>query len=410
MSLRKAHGAWLSAASVILLLVLAPSARGAAESYQEVLVGFRGAPDAARVQALGGRVKQVFSLVPALAATVPTSALTALRRDSRIAYVEPDYPVYATGVSPNLTHTISPLFDPSIETLPWGLSRVRAPEVWLATPPNTGASIKVAIIDTGIDYTHPDLSANYLLGYDFVNKDWDPKDDNGHGTHVAGIIAAVDDGPNYGGFSVIGVAPQVSLYIAKALDANGVGSTSNLVAALDAAARYGVDVVNMSLGSPFSSKTLQSACDRAYRAGVLLVAAAGNEALPILDAPARYSSVVSVGAINAANQRATFSNYSKYLELCAPGVDVLSTLPTYTVTLNGALYGYQMNYDYLSGTSMACPHVTGAAALVLAAYPTWTNAQVRQQLVATATDLGAPGRDNYYGYGLVDAAAAVGLE
>jgi subtilisin len=206
---------------------------------------------------------------------------------------------------------------------------------------------------------------------------------------------------------VVGVAPQVSLYIAKALDASGVGSTSNLVAALDAATRNGVDVVNMSLGSPFSSKTLQSACNRANNAGVLLVAAAGNEALSILDVPARYTSVVSVGAIDAGNQRATFSNYSKNLTLCAPGVGVLSTMPTYPVTLTGALYGYQMYYDGLSGTSMACPHVVGVAALVMAAHPTWTNVQVRQQLTATATDLGAPGRDKYYGYGLVNAAAAV---
>ncbi|UCC68669.1 MAG: S8 family peptidase, partial [Armatimonadota bacterium] len=278
-------------------------------------------------------------------------------------------------------------------------------------PPNVGTGIAVGIIDTGIDYTHPDLADNYVLGYDFVNNDWDPLDDNGHGTHVAGTIAALDDGPNSGGantgdISVVGVGPEISLYVAKVLDRAGTGKTSDLVAALDVAARYGIRVVNMSLGSLFSSSTLRSACARAHQSGVMLVAAAGNEGMNWLDVPARYPSVVSVGATNALDQRASFSNKSWNLELCAPGVGVLSTMPTYWVQLNEYPYGYQMHYDYLDGTSMACPHVVGAAALVFAAHPDWTSMQVRYRLLATAIDLGPAGRDNHFGYGLVDAAAA----
>ncbi len=398
----------------VLLLLAVGSASAAGGASQKVLIGFTGRPDARVVEALGGKVDYVFDLVPAIAASVPESAIAALARRPGVAYVEPDALVYASDVAaPGLLEAgeVGTLFDPLTEVLPWGIERVQAPAVWLGTPSNEGAGIKVGIIDTGIDYTQPDLAANYVMGYDFVNKDWDPLDDNGHGTHVAGIIAALDDGPNAGGAdtdgtSVVGVGPQISLYIAKALDKNGTGYTSNIVAALNAAASNGVDVVNMSFGSLTSSRTLKSACSRAYSAGVLLVAAAGNESLSSIDFPARYPSVIAVGAINSANQRASFSNTGDALELCAPGVGVLSTMPTYPVTLTGSPYNYSQDYDFLSGTSMATPHVVGVAALVLAAHPTWTNVQVRQQLQATAIDLGPAGKDRSYGYGLVDAAAA----
>lgn len=376
---------------------------------EKVLVGFRGRPNAAAVAALGARVDHVYDLVPALAAEVPSAKLAALRRLAGVLYVEPDYPVYASELTPAswLDFGVGVLFDPGTEILPWGIDRVNAPAVWTGLTPNFGEGVAVAIIDTGLDYTHPDLADNYVMGYDFVNNDWDPKDDNGHGTHVAGIIAALDDGANTGGISVVGVAPRASLYIAKCLNANGSGSTSDIVAAINVAARYNIKVVNMSFGSLFSSTTLKQACNNAYLAGVLLVAAAGNEYRGKLSFPARYASVVSVGAIDIGNSRTGFSNYGDTLTLCAPGVNVLSTLPTYAVTLNNPTYGYQMYYDYLDGTSMACPHVVGAAALVYAAHPGWTNTQVRQQLTATAFDLGTVGWDQYYGYGLVDAAAAV---
>ncbi len=414
---RSAVAAFMGALVAALLLSITGAA---AEEVSSVLVGFRGVPDVRAVEGLGARVAHVYNLVPAIAVEVPDSKIAAIRRLAAVAYVEPDYPIYATGSS-RLSLTLEPLrvgdadalFDPAAEVLPWGIARIGAPDVWLGVfaPPNLGEGIRVAIIDTGIDYFHPDLADNYVLGYDFANNDWDPLDDHGHGTHVAGTIAALDDGPNYGGanttgVSVVGVGPQVSLYIGKALDRNGTGRTSDLVAALDAAARYGIDVVNMSLGSLFSSATLKSACAAANSAGVLLVAAAGNEGAPWLDVPARYSSVVSVGATNVLDQHAGFSNTSANLELSAPGVDVLSTMPTYPVALNQWPYGYQQDYDYLSGTSMACPHVVGAAALVMAAHPDWSNLQVRQRLAATAVDLGAAGRDRYFGYGLVDAAAA----
>lgn len=397
----------------VLLLLALGSASAAGGRSQKVLIGFKGRPDARVVQAAGGTVEYVYDIVPAVAATVPEAALAGLAHKPGIEYVEPDYPVYALGTGGSLlTRTVGSLFDPGTEVLPWGIDRVGAPAVWLGTPPNVGAGISVAIIDTGIDYTQPDLAANYVSGYDFVNKDYDPLDDNGHGTHVAGTIAALDDGPNSGGanttgISVVGVGPQISLYSAKVLNASGAGSTSNVVAAINVAAQYHISIVSMSLGSLFGSNTLKSACANAYAAGVLLVAAAGNEGMAGMDYPARYPGVIAVGAIDSTNRRASFSNYGSKLELCAPGVGVLSTMPTYSVTLTRSPYNYHQVYEYLSGTSMATPHVAGVAALVWAAHPTWTNVQVRDRLDATATDLGAPGKDSYYGYGLVNAPAAV---
>jgi subtilisin family serine protease len=385
----------------------------------KVLIGFRGRPDRAAVQAVGGRVKYVYDVVPAIAAEVPDSMIRVLRGHRRVLYIEPDFPVYAAymmraealalrGVA------VGPRFSPGLEMLPWGIERIGAPVVWLGlgdtAPPNMGEGIKVGIIDTGIDYTHPDLADNYVLGYDFVNGDWDPMDDNGHGTHVAGIIAALDDGPNSGGgntagVSVVGAAPRVSLYIAKSLNRQGAGSMSDVVAALNVAAKHDVDIVNMSLGSPFWSRTLKRACQNAYRSGVLLVAAAGNEGLGFVDIPARYSSVIAVAATNEWDEHASFSNSGRQIELSAPGVSVLSTMPTYAVRLNESPYGCEQVYDYLSGTSMASPHVTASAALAWAAHPGWANSEVRSCLAATADDLGDTGRDKLFGYGLVNAAA-----
>ncbi len=408
------------AAAIAALLLLSPPA-GAAPSTERVLIGFRGRPNTGALIALGARVRHTYGLVPAVAAEVPSSSIAAIWDLKGVVYVEPDYPIYASGTvrAPLAVGLFAPgdvslLFDPDTELLPWGIERIGAPEVWLGTtqlPGNLGTGVAVAVLDTGIDYTHPDLADNYVSGYDFVNNDWDPLDDNGHGTHVAGTIAALDDGPNSGGgntsdISVVGVGPEISLYVGKILDREGAGYMSDVVAGLDVAASYGMQVVNMSFGSLFGSRTLKSACARAYQAGIVLVAAAGNEGMPWLDVPARYPTVISVGAVNAFDQHAAFSNRSKNLELCAPGVAVLSTMPTYSVRLNQSPYWYAMYYDYLDGTSMASPHVAGVAALVIAGHPGWSNSQVRAQLVSTATDLGAAGRDKYYGYGLVNAAAA----
>jgi subtilisin family serine protease len=253
---------------------------------------------------------------------------------------------------------------------------------------NKGSGVNVAIIDTGIDYTHSDLDANFgtLLGYDFVNDDSEPMDDNGHGTHCAGIVAAEDNGEG-----VVGVAPGAHLYAVKVLDSGGSGYGSDVIAGIQWSVTNNMDVISMSLGSDFGSISLKTACDNAYySSGVLLVAAAGNDGNPPgkgdnVDYPAGYDSVIAVAATDRSDNRASFSSTGSAVELAAPGVSIYSTWR------NGG-------YATKSGTSMACPHVAGTAALVIG--------DVRQRLRDTADDLGPTGFDTKYGYGLVDADGA----
>lgn len=305
------------------------------------------------------------------------------------------------------------------DELPWGVDRIDAEVVWGGTEDavnvtgNAGAGVDVAIIDTGIDYNHPDLAGNCLdadgktRGYDFANNDSDPMDDNGHGTHVAGIVAAEDNG-----VGVIGVAPKANLWALKVLDSSGSGSYSNLIDALGWCVENGMEVANMSLGGTFCSRSLQKACNNAYKEGVLLVAAAGNsgESTGRIEYPAKYDSVIAVSALDKnadnpdqSNTIASFSSYGSQIELAGPGVAVLSTVPTNTSYKISDLSGYKK----LNGTSMSTPHVVGAAALVIASGAASGASAIRDQLDNTAEGLGEPGRDNYFGYGLVDAEAAV---
>jgi subtilisin family serine protease len=290
------------------------------------------------------------------------------------------------------------------ETPDWGVIRIDAQKAWTSS---TGSAVEVAIIDTGIDQDHPDLAGNIQGGKNFVKKRgtinpnaWD--DDNGHGTHVAGIVAAVDNE-----IGVVGVAPGAYLYGVKVLDRRGSGYVSDVIAGIDwAVFTKGVDVINMSLGTTSDIQSFHDAVDTAYAAGIVVVAAAGNSGDTNSDNdvnyPARYSSVIAVAATDSADQRAYWSSDGPEVELAAPGVYVRSTY-------KGG------GYSTLSGTSMAAPHIAGVAALVKAtavrapydADGVWDPAEIRAVLAATADDRGPDGRDRYYGYGLVDAEEAV---
>ena len=282
------------------------------------------------------------------------------------------------------------LYTPDDELLnSWGVEHIGAGLVHASG--NEGAGIKIGIIDSGIDYTHPELSVNYVGGWDYVNNDNDPKDDYGHGTFVAGIIGAADNGQG-----IVGVAPQASLYAYKVLDNTGNGSFENVIAALTQSIMDGMDIVNMSfgsLGNPGSE--LFEACEQAAAAGILLVAAAGNFGTSIgigdnILFPARYSSVIAVGATTEDDDRASFSGTGLDLELMAPGENILST----------DLFG---GYAYVSGTSFSAAHVTGASALFMSA----GIVNVRETMLLTALDLGPLGFDTLYGYGMVNVDAAV---
>ena len=381
--LRKAITSVVMVFLILASVLLVGSVTAQPSEKVPVIVGFKDKPDADLIRAHGGDTKYVYHIIPAIACSLSQGAIDALERNPKIAHIELDGKV----------HIIQG------ETLPWGVDRIDAEVVHSY---NKGTAVKVAIIDTGIDYTHPDLDANYKGGYDFVNVDADPKDDNGHGTHCAGIVAAEDND-----IGVIGVAPEAYLYAVKVLDSTGSGYLSDVVAGIEWTVDNGMHVVSMSIGTDTDYTTLHDACDAAYAAGAVLVAAAGNDYLrrgraesDTVDYPARYSSVIAVGATDETNVKASWSSTGSALELAAPGVNIYSTLPTYPVTMS-ADYGY--NYGTASGTSMACPHVTGTVSLIMVSHPEWSNVEVRTQLQNTADDLGDSEWDYWYGYGLVDA-------
>lgn len=278
-----------------------------------------------------------------------------------------------------------------VETLPWGIDRVDAELAW--TTSFGASSTKVAVIDTGISKDHPDLKENLKGGYNAINPSKDWNDDNGHGSHVAGIIGAVNNM-----IGVVGVAPQVDLYAVKSLDRSGSGFISDIIEGIQWSVANNIQVINMSFGSASGSQALRDALTSAYDSGIVLVAAAGNSGGVVLY-PASYPEVIAISAIDSKDKLASFSSRGKEISLAAPGVDIYSTY-------KGS------GYMTLSGTSMAAPHVSGVIALVLntpaGAYDTdldevWSPSEIRQKLQDTAVDLGQIGFDDLYGWGLVNA-------
>ncbi|MDS0524841.1 chitobiase/beta-hexosaminidase C-terminal domain-containing protein [Clostridium sp. SHJSY1] len=323
------------------------------------------------VSKYNGKFRHQFKNVEAAVVDVTQDKVQELKNDPNVTYVEEDNVVKVSAT----TQTN------------WGLDDIGAPASWQSG--FTGKDVKIAVIDTGTA-PHPDLivsgGVNVINGATTTSY----ADDNGHGTHVSGIIAGkgVDNG-------VKGVAPDASLYSVKALNSTGSGYTSDIIAGIDWAIENKMDIISMSLGSSQSSISLESAVNKAYNNGVLVVAAAGNSGNSdgigtSIEYPANYSSVIAVGAVDSTNTRAYFSSTGSKLEVSAPGVNVLSTY------LNGS-------YVQMSGTSMATPFVAGNLALLKQKYPSYTNAQLRELLDNNISDLGVIGRDSLYGFGLIKA-------
>jgi subtilisin len=241
--------------------------------------------------------------------------------------------------------------------IPWGVNHIQAPQVWNRT---TGYRVKVGVIDTGVDFVHPDLRHSLARGINLIQRMALPQDDNGHGTHIAGTIAAANELQG-----MIGVAPRATVYPIKAFDHNGTAFVSDIILGIEWCIRNQMDVVNMSFGMKTRSKSLLNAVNYAYRAGVLIVASSGNDGrTSTIDFPARYSQTIAVGATNQQRRIASFTNRSSLVDIYAPGEHIVSAW------LSG-------KYREMSGTSMATSHVTGAIALLMALKPGLTPAQIK---------------------------------
>ena len=367
----------LTCLTVIILFFVAPffASVTLAQPAERVpiIIGFKEAQDAGLVRSQGGEIKYVYQHILAIAASVPQQAVDALKKNPKVAYVEPDFEVYALP-----------------QTTPWGIQKINAPQAWTAFS-DKGTGIKVAILDTGIDTAHPDLrvagGVTYVIGTTTYN------DDHGHGTHVAGIVAALDNG-----IGVVGVAPEAALYAVKVLNSQGSGSISAIDMGIEWCISKGIQVISMSFGASSDPISLHQECDAAYNAGIVLVAAAGNSGPgpETTTYPAKYSSVIAVGATDSNDVVADWSSRGQELWVTAPGVSVYSTY-------------MGSSYATMSGTSMACPHVTGTVALILkrAAH---TPAEVRSILQRTAVKTAGMNGWTWtsaYGFGRVDAYAAV---
>jgi len=283
---------------------------------------------------------------------------------------------------------------------------IDAPEAWALS---TGSAVKVAVIDTGIDYTHPDLAARYAGGYDFLNGDADPFDDHGHGTHVSGTIAAEMNnatGEPPAAEGVVGIAPNARILAYKVCGPDGHCSDFAITQAIDQAITDGAKVINMSLGGADYSQSLNDSIQAAWAAGLVIVAGAGNDGNTNLFYPAAFENVVSVGATDEDDLRASFSNYGSWVDIAAPGNVILSTylMSGCSVSTTPGDIGC---YAFNTGTSMATPHVSGAAALVWSRSDITSNWQVVDALTHGADASGVSavpintwtvyGRLNLYG-------------
>ncbi len=284
--------------------------------------------------------------------------------------------------------------NPKLQETPWGVTRVGAIE---AREYVNGPRPKIAIIDTGIDLDHPDLSANIKGAFNTIDPSVSADDDHGHGSHVAGTIGAIDNK-----FGVVGVGPKIKLYAAKAIRSNGSGYLSDIIEGIDWAIENEVDVINMSLSTPANIPAFYEAVKKAYEAGVVVVGSAGNSRRNVFY-PAAYPEVIAVSATDPNDGFAWFSNRGPQISVSAPGVYVYST-------------DKDGGYISRNGTSMAVPHVAAAAALIKTTFVglydqngngKWDPAEVQLKLEETAEDLGQPGKDPYFGAGLLDVAAAL---
>ncbi|WP_238457381.1 S8 family peptidase [Alkalihalophilus pseudofirmus] len=342
------------------------------QDAERYMVTFEGAIDTELIEDAGGEVHETIELIQAASATLPKENVSGLLAHEEVAAIEIDQEVEITSV-----------YD-------WGTNTIQAPAAWANGI--AGDGVRVAVIDTGVDFNHNDLTV--IDSVSFVQEEETANDENGHGTHVAGIIAANG--------TLLGTAPNSELYVVKALDKNGTGFHSNVVKGIEWALERDIDVINLSIGGNHPSRTLEQAIQKAYENGVLLVAAGGNNGTasgsePTVEYPAKYEQVIAVAATDANDNRASFSATGPEIEVSAPGVGVISTY------LNGG-------HARMSGTSMAAPHVSGHLALLKQAYPNATNGELRSLLHEQTVSLSGEERSTFYGYGRIQVSSDLTLQ
>jgi len=259
------------------------------------------------------------------------------------------------------------------------------------------ADIILAIVDTGVDVEHPDLKGKTVPGYSAYPGQNPGKDLQGHGTHCAGIAAAITNN----GVGVAGVSPNAKIQPVKVLGDNGSGTYAAVADGIAWAGTHGAKVLSMSLGGPSSSQAIEDAVNVALKNDVIVVAAMGNNGDASLSYPAAIKGVVSVGATDSDDKIASFSQFGPHISVSAPGVKILSTFPTYKNAIG------MTNYGKISGTSMACPYVSGLSALVRSTFPELKGPEVRAKIEKSADDLGDAGFDPHYGWGRVNVAKAL---
>jgi len=401
----------------MVLVVMAPSAVWAADSTvsSEILVGYRSDGGfERRALALGREIEPVAQISDLQVAVVRAPArsvaatLIALRNDPDVAYVE------LNGIMEGAWDPNDP--DYNDPTRVYAPQQIKANLAWDVGRGNS--SVVVAVVDSGADFAHPDLAGSLWVnpdetpgngidddqngyvddvnGWDFVNGDNLPADDLGHGTHVTGIVAAATNN----GIGVAGIAGGVKVLPVKVLNSGNKGTWSDIALGIIYAADQGVRAINLSLGSTSYSNTVLEAIQYAQNRGVLVIAAAGNNGAEQLFYPAAYDGVLAVAATAPGGTRWQLSNYGSFIDIAGPGVTVYST---YWSAAGGS------SYQFLSGTSMATPMVTGVAALLWSINPALSANGVSEFLTGSATDLGDPGLDIYYGHGQVDAQGAAVL-
>ena len=341
-------------------------------------------------QSAGFKVLQLPENVP------PHAMANRYAKNPNVQYAELNYVAHAHMV-PN-----DSLYNP----YQWHLKTIGMEQAWDIA---TGSGAIVAVVDSGVSQAGNDTPSSFTPGYDFVNGDSDPTDDNGHGTHVAGTIAQSTDN----GTGVAGVAFGCSIMPVKVLNKRGSGSYADIAEGIMFAADNDADVINMSLGGSYPSETLELALEHAYNSGVTIVCSSGNDGATSVGYPAAYDDYcIAVGATGYDGSVAPYSNGGTSLDLVAPGGDT-------SVDLNDDGYGdgvlqetfqrRDWGYYFFQGTSMAAPHVAGVAALLIAQGDWTTPDEVRNRLQSTATDEGDAGWDSWYGHGIVNAAAALAV-